>query len=196
MKLKVGNRIRTELGDGTIVEYRSSFKLPYLVSHDDFDKGHNGNGISKNIFTGNKCLWYKENDLKQIFTPTVCIFQSDEKTVVALLKEDGKVLRKGLAKCNDTDEFSFETGAKLAFDRLMEKKESKPQYYNGKVICVNALPLHDFTVGKVYKVMNGQFKDDTGINRPKTTPVNDLQALNNAISSYVKFIEFKGETEC
>lgn len=45
---------------------------------------------------------------------------NDGKTTVALQKQDGKVIKKAIAKCHPDDEFDFEIGSKLAFDRLME----------------------------------------------------------------------------
>ncbi len=45
------------------------------------------------------------------------IFQ-DGKKIIAKNETDNNV---GIAKCNPEDEFDFNTGAKLAFDRLMEK---------------------------------------------------------------------------
>lgn len=46
----------------------------------------------------------------------------DGNKVVAVIKKDGKVIKRSEAKCSPEDEFNFETGAKIAFDRLFEKK--------------------------------------------------------------------------
>lgn len=48
---------------------------------------------------------------------------TDGKTTYAVLKQDGKVLSRSEAKCHPDDKFDFETGAKIAFDRLEIKKE-------------------------------------------------------------------------
>lgn len=50
---------------------------------------------------------------------------TDGKTTYAVLKQDGKVLSRSEAKCHPDDKFDFETGAKIAFDRLEIKKEVK-----------------------------------------------------------------------
>lgn len=58
---------------------------------------------------------------------------SDGKTTTAMLK-DGKVtVRQAIAKCSPDDEFSLETGAKLALERLFEEepKKEEPKYKVG-----------------------------------------------------------------
>lgn len=71
--------------------------------------------------------------------------------------------KTGVAKCNPADEFDFEIGAKLAFDRLVEPEPEpeKPKYYTGKVICTNSV-TSAFTKGKIYKVNNGVLDSDAG----------------------------------
>lgn len=48
----------------------------------------------------------------------------------AILKENRKIIRRSVAKCNPTDEFNFEFGARLAIDRLFEnnKQKIKPSF--------------------------------------------------------------------
>lgn len=41
--------------------------------------------------------------------------------VHGILKKDGKVIRRSVAKCSPEDEFNFHTGAELAFNRLYGK---------------------------------------------------------------------------
>lgn len=48
---------------------------------------------------------------------------TDGKTTYAVLKQYGKVLSRSEAKCHPDDKFDFETGAKIAFDRLEIKRE-------------------------------------------------------------------------
>ena len=47
------------------------------------------------------------------------------KITYAVLKQDGKVLSRSEAKCHPDDKFDFETGAKIALDRLEMKKDIK-----------------------------------------------------------------------
>lgn len=50
---------------------------------------------------------------------------TDGKITYAVFKQDGKVLSRSEAKCHPDDKFDFETGAKIALDRLEIKKEVK-----------------------------------------------------------------------
>lgn len=62
-------------------------------------------------FSGSK--WELVTNIKE-----VTIRQKGRK-VIAVMTDDGKYIKSAKAKCNPTDEFDFEVGAKLAFDRLM-----------------------------------------------------------------------------
>lgn len=55
---------------------------------------------------------------------------SDGTTTHAVLKEGGKVVKRARADCDPRDEFDFETGARLAIDRVFGKEEEKkePEY--------------------------------------------------------------------
>lgn len=84
------------------------------------------------------------------------IIYRDGNSVIAKDRSTGK---NAVAKCHPDDEFDFMVGAKLALERLSQPDE--PKYYNGKVVCVKS-SLSSLTVGKIYEVKDGQFKDDNG----------------------------------
>jgi hypothetical protein len=65
---------------------------------------------------------------------TVHIFVRGSETI-AVLKDGKKEIRRAVAKCNPGDEFDFETGAKLAFERLFEE-EKKPEYEIGQLVKI------------------------------------------------------------
>ena len=54
----------------------------------------------------------------------------DGKTVHAVLKENGKAVKRAKESCDPRDEYDFETGARLATDRVFGKEEEKkePEY--------------------------------------------------------------------
>ena len=88
---------------------------------------------------------------------TIVVYRKDRE-VIALDKRTDK---KAVAKCNPSDEFDFETGAKLAFERLFPK-EGTP--YNGK-ICITEVTegIHlgmgepAFKVGNIIEIADGKF---------------------------------------
>ena len=66
---------------------------------------------------------------------------SDGTTTHAVLKEGGKIVKRAKAVCSPDDEYSFETGARLAIDRVFgketEKKEPKFKFEIGDVVKVS-----------------------------------------------------------
>lgn len=144
MKYKVGDRVNTCFGVGTVVFVKET-GCPYLIKHDNWGGGHNGvrglEGIDKLKLQGDHCYWFKENEITKVANHKV-IITTDGVNVIARLKEDGNELKKTIAKCNPQDTFDFETGAKLAFERLFKKevKEVKRQAKVGERIkIINAM---------------------------------------------------------
>ena len=118
---------------------------------------------------------------------TIVIYRNGAETI-ALEKNTG---RKAVAKCHADDTYSFEIGAKLALERLLEnyKPEEKPQekreqYYTGKVVCVEG--DIGYTVGRIYEIKDGTLKDDDGVVRP-TGKSSKIRKLEDYIAA--KFIE-------
>lgn len=129
-----------------------------------------------------KCLPYvfDERALELVTSETIVIYRKNRQ-VIAL---DTKTGKKGIAKCNPADEFNFETGAKLAFERLLE---SSVRYFNGEVVCTKSFG-HDLTVGKIYEFKDGYSKDDDGHRLPYLGgPVKSCEELNRQMIS--KFVE-------
>lgn len=96
---------------------------------DAHNKGTGHNGFTKK-YKGNNC-WYIPMDapyLKLIHsanTESIHI-TCDGNKVHAILKHDGKVVKRAEARCHPDDVFDFETGAEIAFNRLFnEGKEDK-----------------------------------------------------------------------
>ena len=63
MKYKVGDIVKTNHGIGKIVEVKD-VGMPYLVYHEVWSNGHNGEPFGKGKYTGNHCLWYFEYQLE------------------------------------------------------------------------------------------------------------------------------------
>lgn len=70
---------------------------------------------------------------------------------------------------------------------VLDGYSPEPEYYNGKVVCVEWVG-DCFTVGKVYEVINGRMKANTGV---YATPI--FKTINDVLAYSGKFIEFKGE---
>lgn len=199
------------------------------------------------------------------------VITSNGSETLARLYEDDKVIKTATAKCSPDDTFDFETGAKIAFDRLTENKltdkwrvvnrpakegdficlkksptnysfnkdgdilkvaktvattcmvrddehpratnmrkkadhlwcylreeyeviepidapEEKPKYYNGKIVCTKCRNK-DYTVGKVYEVVNGKIKDDEGNIRPANKSLKTPYDYNGYVFEFVPLVE-------
>lgn len=86
------------------------------------------------------------------------------KTVTAKMVNGKKTIKETVANCSPSDVFNFETGAKLAFERLLEAEPEKPKYYNGKVVCIdNSNNPDTYTLGKIYQFVDGKIAVDLGV---------------------------------
>lgn len=158
-KFKVGDRVSGIYGKikgykGVVVEVDTgSFGDKILCRFKNFE-GHKGNGRTrrgKDYDTSDH--WYVyPGQIELISRPneTIVIYRKDDK-VIAL---DKRTSKKTEAKCHPDDEFNFETGAKLAFERLLEEPEKEERYYNGKIIFTKGDGI--FKTGHIYEVIDGK----------------------------------------
>ena len=113
-KFKVGDKVRI-LDGSKIKDYTGGWcmddQVGMIATIDDVF--HYPDGKVAYWMKGFPCQ-YDERGLELATPETIVIYRDDQK-VIALDKTTGK---KGIAKCNPKDEFNFEIGAKLAFERL------------------------------------------------------------------------------
>lgn len=74
---------------------------------------------------------------------------SDGTTTHAVLKENGKVVKRAKAVCSPDDEYSFETGARLAVDRVFGKDEKSAEEEDAAYG-----PKSKFNIGNMVKVVD------------------------------------------
>ena len=69
----------------------------------------------------------------KLIQPETIVITNYGRVTMAMLKQENEVLKIGVAKCSPDDEFSLETGAKLALGRLFEQepKKEEPKYKAG-----------------------------------------------------------------
>ena len=167
MKYKAGDKVRivSKWGEGCyqsptgrmdkwlgkVMTVRDVGITLYRMVEDIEDNESGGWAWTENCIAGPAC----ENKI---------VITSDGEKTLARLYDGKKVVKTATAKCSPDDKFSFETGAKIAFERLIDYAEKEPKYFNGKVVCVNKYA--GFTVGKIYKFVNGQCFDDKKTLRP------------------------------
>ena len=120
--------------------------------------------------------WY-ENSIEGLACENKIVITSDGVETRARLYDGNKIIKTTTAKCSPDDKFSFETGAKIAFERLFDSEEKEePKYFNGKAVCMDK--YIGFTVGKIYEFANGQCLDDQKTLRPTCVKCKDLSWFN------------------
>lgn len=112
------------------------------------------------------------------------------RSVFAVNKKTGE---RAEAKCHPGDAFSFPTGAGLAVSRLFgNAKEEKSKYLNTK-ICITGFgdgtryEVRDLTIGKIYTITDGLFKDDAGGTFPfdyRLRSIDDLKIYFRLVENY------------
>ena len=134
MKFKVGDKVKVVrsdvhscashaiIGDVGVVKYINSHSdkkgLPYAVEFEEEDEYR---GTCLGHCKSKRGYWCCDGMLELVERkPNECIvIYRKDSDVIALDKRTGK---KSIAKCSPDDEFDFNIGAKLAFERLGEKK--------------------------------------------------------------------------
>lgn len=93
----------------------------------EFDDNINGHelGESNDKYKGGHCWWCRESDLVKVVCSEKIVITTDGKTTTAKMYDGKEVVKTAIAKCSPEDEFDFETGAKIAFDRIFVKPEEK-----------------------------------------------------------------------
>lgn len=177
MKYKVGDKVRIvrKWGEGCHQNSKGMMDkwlgkvMTIRVAYEDCtygmqeDKGENG-GIA--------WLWNEECIAGLACEKKIVITSEGEKTF-ARLYDGKKVVKTATAKCSPDDEFDFETGATIAFERLFDNVEKEePKYFNGKAVCVNG--DIGFTIGKIYEFVDGRCFDDQKTLRPTCGKCEDL----------------------
>lgn len=121
------------------------------------------------------------SSLFELYKPPKIIIYRNGSEVIAKNTLTGKT---GVAKCDPADEFDFNTGAKLAFERLTAPEPEKPKYYTGKVVCVDGSG-GSHTKGRIYVVSDGQLEFNGGYNTARR--FKSVEQINDVLTS--KFIE-------
>lgn len=118
---------------------------------------------------------WNENCIAGLVCEKKIVITTDGSETLARLYDENKVIKTATAKCSPDDNFDFETGARYAFSRLLNKDDAQeePKYYSGKVVCVDE--FLGFTVGKIYEFVDGQCFDDQKMLRPAYRKCENLE---------------------
>lgn len=157
MKFKVGDKVK--ILDGSMISFyaggwTSSMreyigKVATIKSVEEFFNGRTGYHMEEFDFV------YDERGLELAEKTQPIVIYRKDREVIALDKNTGKT---GIARCCPDDEFDFQTGAKLAFERLIGpqvkevKRYAKPGEYI-KIVNPHGCSIEEYKKGDILKVV-------------------------------------------
>lgn len=184
-KFKVGDRVR--ILDGSKIKGYAGGWFSHLarrVGEIATIKRLSPASFSKNAYHLEEFPYNWDERGLELVKPEKIIIYRNGAEVVAKNTATGKT---GAARCNPADEFDFNTGAKLAFERLTNPEPVKPKYYTGKVVCIDS-KTSSFTKGKIYVVTNGNLNSNDGVYEyHRFTSFADIQ--DTLSSEFIKLVE-------
>lgn len=185
-KFKVGDIVSFDYdnkrGEGKIVEVPNDRYSRYVVEllGDLRGTGHNCSARCGLKYHGSNC-WNVSESVMQLIKREEIHITRQGNTVHAVMKDGNKVVKRSKAVCSKEDTFDFETGAKLAIDRLFDGIDDlKPGDYiklkdcfdglgncapdmsawAGKVVTVDSMPRQSEQPGSKFYI---KIKEDGGL---------------------------------
>lgn len=154
MEFKAGDKVRVKVFSKRPMYWNWDGRMDHLMGQVvKIDEAFGGSVLIYYEVEKRKWMIHLE-DVEQVKSECIVIFRKGNQ-VTALDKATGE---KGVARCCPEDTFDFKTGAKLAFERLMQcpNKSDETKYYSGKIIFTKGDRY--FKTGHIYNVVNGQIK--------------------------------------
>lgn len=164
-KFKIGDKVKIHSGRGVA-------NIAYVSSMDAYcgDTAI----ISDVIISSDTKVFYElkgkpfnwhESLLEAVKNENKIVITTDGTITRAALYDNHKLIKEAFSTCSKEDAFNFETGAKIAFERLTAnpaepkpKKELKP--LNTKVFIIDG--YDDFKSGHIYEIKDGKIIDNDG----------------------------------
>lgn len=169
-KFKIGDRVKAVKecdGNENIVGKIGTVIASYGYGTDnigvEFDDKigfglHNCGGKGKD----GHCWWCPDRVLEPVRYNEKIVITTDGKTTTAKYYAGKFIIETATSKCSPDDKFDFETGAKIAFERLTgtpKVTEEKP-LLNTKICIVDGDEA--FKTGHIYDIINGKIKNSSG----------------------------------
>ena len=109
---------------GKIIEkyYKETKKMKYKVG----DEVRIVSEMVEDAEDNEKCGWcWTENWIAGLARENKIVITTNGTETLARLYDGNKIIKTATAKCSPDDDFDFETGATIAFDRLFDKHEKE-----------------------------------------------------------------------
>ena len=166
-KFKIGDKVKTHSGRGVA-------NIAYVQGMDAYC---GETAIISNVIkscAGTRIFYelmgipynWHESLLEAVKNENKVVITTDGTITRAALYDGHKLIKEAFSTCSKEDAFKFETGAKIAFERLTAKpavkakpkKELKP--LNTKVFIIDG--YDDFKSGHIYEIKDGKIIDNDG----------------------------------
>lgn len=129
MKIKIGDIVKFQYGaklrTGKVVEMNVGLNrkriLIELLDKELRGRGHNGNGMCKGTYSNNNHWYIELKDIQFVLGSEEIHITRNGNILNAVMKADGKVVKRAEAKCHPDDEFDLKIGAQLVIDRLFDE---------------------------------------------------------------------------
>ena len=199
-KFKVGDKVRVKVFDKRPAHWHSAGRMDCwmgkIVTIRSIDPRDTKIVEDKDDFSGNRSAgWdWRESDFEPVARREFIVIRRSGAETIAELRHDREVIKSAKATCAPSDTFDFDTGAKLAFDRLMGREEPAPEppkFYTGKVVCVEweCDTFRHKSAGRIAVITNG-VSDYDGWNRMNKKPFESFSDFCSA-NTYGVFHEIK-----
>ena len=114
----------------------------------------------------NTPFYWHESLLEAVKNENKIVITTDGTITRAAMYDGHKLIKEAFSTCSKEDAFKFETGAKIAFERLTAKpavkakpkRELKP--LNTKIFVIDG--YNDFKSGHIYDIKDGTIIDNDG----------------------------------
>ena len=186
-KFKIGDKVKThsERGRGVNgVAYVSSMDgYSGVIARIEDINGTNDNGVEKWFYRlENTPFYWHESLLEAVKNESKVGITTDGTTTRAAMYDGHKLIKEAFSTCSKEDAFKFETGAKIAFERLTAKpavkskpkKELKP--LNTKIFVLDGDDI--LKSSHIYEVKNGKIRAFIGSYPTKGTLYNMTDVVN------------------
>lgn len=170
-KFKIGDKVKTHSGRGVA-------NIAYVQGMDAYC---GETAIISNVIkscAGTRIFYelmgipynWHESLLEAVKNESKVVITTDGTITRAAMYDGHKLIKEAFSTCSKEDAFKFETGAKIAFERLTAKpavkakpkRELKP--LNTKIFVIDG--YNDFKSGHIYDIKDGKIIDDEGWRYP------------------------------
>ena len=177
-KFKIGDKVKIHSERRREVEHIAH--IAYVSTMDEYSgdiarvrvvsKSYD-NGVERWFYLlENTPFWWHESLLEAVKNENKIVITTDGTITRAAMYDGHKLIKEAKAICSKDDTFDFETGAKIAFERLTAKpavktkpkKELKP--LNTKIFVIDG--YGDFKSGHIYEIKEGKIIDNEGWKYP------------------------------